>query len=82
MGAGPLEGLGPAGLVQVHAEVARLVIGHAQSQPLHLRLHCVEGPVASKVCGLEPVTVTAPSRSVTLGFICRWVADPGLGGDR
>eukprot|EP00964_Phaeocystis_antarctica_P129572 scaffold93420_cov59-Phaeocystis_antarctica.AAC.5 len=32
-----LVGLGPAGLV-VHAEVARLVVGHEQRQPLRLRL--------------------------------------------
>eukprot|EP00964_Phaeocystis_antarctica_P099418 scaffold65263_cov50-Phaeocystis_antarctica.AAC.3 len=33
-----LVGLGPARLVEVHAEVARLSLGHAQRQPLRLRL--------------------------------------------
>eukprot|EP00964_Phaeocystis_antarctica_P016470 scaffold9104_cov56-Phaeocystis_antarctica.AAC.6 len=33
-----LVGLGVAGLVEEHAEVARLVVGHEQRQPLRLRL--------------------------------------------
>ena len=33
----PLVGLGLAGLVEVHAEVARLVFGLEQRQPLRLR---------------------------------------------
>eukprot|EP00964_Phaeocystis_antarctica_P033312 scaffold18917_cov59-Phaeocystis_antarctica.AAC.1 len=31
-------GFGPDGVIEVHAEVARLVIGHEQCQPLRLRL--------------------------------------------
>eukprot|EP00964_Phaeocystis_antarctica_P017232 scaffold9501_cov75-Phaeocystis_antarctica.AAC.10 len=33
-----LEGLGPAGIGEGHAEVTRRVLGHAQRQPLHLCL--------------------------------------------
>ena len=35
---GRLEGVGPASIVEVHTVVARIVVGHAQRQPLRLRL--------------------------------------------
>jgi hypothetical protein len=42
-----LIGLGLAGLAEVHAEVARLAIGHEQRQPLRMHSHVTQSVTLS-----------------------------------